>query len=163
MKFEIDLSELDLDEMSVNDAIIDAVARQLIAGSVTVRERVESAIAKTIGDEINQSIKSEVGKICSASLDTEFTEIDQWGNTRGKPQTLRSKIVECVQVQCNFKKEESYNRDRDTVLTKAIKEVVENLVKAEADKCRKIIDGMFLEGCIETAQERLREKLRLPK
>lgn len=142
MKIDVYVEEVDLTTVVYQDDGVTIRIGDLVADKA-VAELVKSTAWNPLRERVlsvrDEQIREAVRPLIAQALAEPFTRTTEYGTPVGKPTTLREIIVEeAKRLLANAHSRSNSNYiDRDTVLSKLIRETTDQVVAAEL---RKVID-----------------------
>ena len=162
MKIEIDLNDILGDSEYGVETLQDSVKRQVVAALTAavqkgIQAKVDAEVSRAIDESIAVNIKALTPKIFDDLMNAEYTPVDRWGDSRGKPTTFRKELVSKIQEEMVYKKAD-YDSQK-TVFTRAVDSMVsEHLVQFKKEY-QSTIDAEFTKQALAHATSALQQKL----
>lgn len=116
--------------MTMEDAVVDAAARQVLASAKSdVRELVREAARKQIGE----SIRAIIEPLIVEALTSSIQPMNSYGEAKGEPVTLREVIVKKAteEFRVPSSRNGSYHPDKATLIEAVIREEVSKALKRD--------------------------------
>lgn len=158
MKIDLDLSEIYSDEdghklqQSFVDDVIKVLSRNI---EQNLAKEISSKIDLVITELVREAVKTKLEFLLYDLMDHEFRPTTDWG-AKDKPVTVRNKIIEHLHAQIEYKKSSDYyDRDKETIIAKVLKDVITSHTKPLVDDLRNTINYEFKKECINAAREKL--------
>ena len=152
MKITINTAEMLGDETTIRDEVIGQVSEALQAA---IYRDANDLIKETLRRELAAVVKSKVEELVAQHLDTEFTEVGEYGS-KGRTITLRNKIAEIVKSQCVFKEQRSGYSSEQNAFTNSVLNVVADEVKKFQKEFNSQVNAILVKSCLDEATKKLK-------
>lgn len=162
MKIDLDLSDIyqSEDGYKMKPDFVELVANSIASDmKKEVIETIRKEINTQISELIRNNIESEMPKILNSFLDYEYEEVTSWGEKKGTWK-VRDRIAKALQDATGFKREDYWDRGKETPFTKVIREAVEEQLKPMTKELYTIMTKDFKDQCIKEAAKHLTEMVK---
>ena len=151
MQITINTSDILGDEKTIRDEVIEQIST---AFKIEMRKQAEKLVEETLRNALISIIKEKVREIVTMHIDTEFTDVNEFGGV-GKPNTtIRNRIAVFLSQQCSFKKT-TYQSDQNA-FTAAVMETVSKEFKIFQTEYNSMVNKILIQKCMEEAVTKLK-------
>ncbi len=161
MKIEIDLNDI-LEHEGGVESLKESVYRQITDHlSRSIKDQVKDRIDEVLATSIKKAINEKIPAFMADLLDSEYTIVNQYGQSNGKSTTLRAELVNVLKEQLQYKSAR-YNSDRNH-FTDAVDSVVKQQMILFQNSFNSVVTEQFTKDAMEFAVSKLRERLGMPR
>ena len=165
MKIEIDLNDILGDEFGA-ETLEESVRRQVVQQvSDTIRngigKTIDLEVSKLINDELSKAIAAKMPLLIDDLLNTEYVQVDTWGDRKRDPTTLRKELLRTITEQMTYKRNSSYKSDRDNIFTRAVDDIVSDNIKIFQKEYNTKVNELFVADALKYAIDKLKETLKI--